>query len=243
MTQSSNASPFLAYRSFHTHANTINKFSDAGYDTVCVFPAHTCNSRGTPYSQYDPTWLWFDKIDFSPFDKMIDDIDHAMPGARLLCMIDLNSPCWLEHMCAYSCADSFNNLGKAIHNEEWVNATRDYLKAFVTYANQKYADRICAYVLACGATDEWYDYSNGTDIPERRDAWRKWQISHGRPDPVDIPSQSIRDRASHENFLRNPEADGLAMDYWRFCNESVADTILICVLQLPKKIRYMQEAI
>ena len=41
----------LAYRSFHTPLNTIEKFADAGYETICVFPAHTLNSRGTPYSQ------------------------------------------------------------------------------------------------------------------------------------------------------------------------------------------------
>lgn len=217
---------FLAYRSFHMPVNTISKFASAGYDTVCVFPAHTRNSRGTPYSQYDPTWLWYDKIDFSPFDKMIEDISEAMPGARFLCMIDLNSPCWLEHMNAYSCADSFNNLGKAVHNQDWLQATTDYLRTFMKYADEKYGDRVAAYVLACGATDEWYDYSDGTDNAERRRAWREWRMKKGRPDPVDIPPQSVRDRASFEDFLRDPESDGLAMEYWHFCNESIADTIL-----------------
>ena len=218
--------PFLAYRSFHTPLNTIKRFSDVGYDTICVFPAHTLNSRGTPYSQYPPTWIWYDKIDFSPFDKMIEDISVAMPDAKILCMIDLNSPCWLEHMNAYSCADSFNNLGKAVHNPDWVQATENYLRQFVSYANHKYSDRISAYVLACGATDEWYDYSNGTDNAERTEAWRKWQTSHGRPDPIDIPPQSVRDGVSFDGFLRNPQKDKTAIEYWHFCNESIADMIL-----------------
>ena len=217
---------FLAYRSFYTPLNTIKQFSDAGYDTICVFPAHTNNSRGTPYSQYPPTWLWYDKIDFAPFDNMVEDIDKAMPGAKLLCMIDLNSPVWLEHMCCLSSADSFNNLGKAIHNEEWLQATEDYLKAFVKYADEKYGDRIKGYVLMCGATDEWYDYSDGGDTKDRRRAWREYQISKGRPDPIDIPPLSVRDNASHEGFLRDPNKDGLAIEYWHFCNDAVADTIL-----------------
>ena len=217
---------FIAYRSFYTPVNTIKQFADAGYDTVCVFPAHTNNSRGTPYSQYPPTWLWYDKIDFTPFDNMIEDSSRGMPGAKLLCMIDLNSPVWLEHMHYITTADSFNNLGKAVHNPEWVEATESYLRAFVKYANERYGDRIVAYVLACGATDEWYDYSGGCDMPDRRQAFRDYQIAKGRPDPIDIPPISVRDRAPHEGFLRNPVEDKVAIEYWQFCNEAIASTIL-----------------
>ena len=217
---------FIAYRSFYTPVNTIKQFADAGYDTVCVFPAHTNNSRGTPYSQYPPTWLWYDKIDFTPFDNMIEDSSRGMPGAKIVCMIDLNSPVWLEHMHYITTADSFNNLGKAVHNPEWIEATENYLKAFVSYANERYGDRISAYVLACGATDEWYDYSGGCDMPDRRQAFRDYQIAKGRPDPIDIPPISIRDRAPHEGFLRNPFEDKVAIEYWQFCNEAIANTIL-----------------
>ena len=218
--------PFLAYRSFYTPLNTIERFAGAGYDTICVFPAHTRNSLGEPYSQYDPTWLWYDRIDPTPFDRMAEDILRAMPSARFLLMIDLNSPVWLEHQKAYTCCDSFNNLGRAVHNPEWKEPTENYLSVFLRHAMEKYRDRIAACILACGATDEWYDYSSGTESSDRRAAWRAWQTAHGRPDPIDIPPQSVREHLSHENFLRDPEKDGLAVDYWRFCNESIADTIL-----------------
>jgi hypothetical protein len=157
---------------------------------------------------------------------MIEDSSRGMPDAKILCMIDLNSPVWLEHMHYITTADSFNNLGKAVHNPEWVEATENYLKAFVKYANEKYGDRIKAYVLACGATDEWYDYSGGCDMPDRRQAFRDYQIAKGRPDPIDIPPISVRDRAPHEGFLRNPTEDGVAIEYWQFCNEAISSTIL-----------------
>ena len=118
---------FIGYRSFYTPIDTIEKFYNEGYDTVCVFPAHTLNSLGTPYSEYPPTWLWYDKIDFTPFDRMVEDISSVMPGARLLLMIDLNSPAWLEHN-NMSSNDTFMNLGKAIHNPVWMDATERYLK-------------------------------------------------------------------------------------------------------------------
>ena len=238
----------LAYRSFHTPLNTIEKFANAGYETICVFPAHTNNSRGTPYSQYPPVWRWYDKMDFYVFDQMIEDISRAVTvpnsapstadphpletGAtqqkqvKFLLMIDLNSPVWLEHMNCYDCSDTFNNLGKAIHNPHWLNPTMTYLEAFVRYAHEKYGDQIAAYLLACGATDEWFDYSHGTEDSNRRAAWRAWQQARGRADPVDIPPQSVREHMSHEDFLRNPIEDRLALQYWQFCNESVADTIL-----------------
>lgn len=217
---------FLAYRSFFTPLNTIEKFSGEGYDTVCVFPAHTLNSLGTPYSQYPPTWLWYDKIDFSPFDDMIADISGAMPDAKILCMIDLNSPAWLEHNAMYSVCDTFMNLGKAVHNPAWLEATERYLDEFVRYANERYGERISAYILACGSTDEWYDYSNGTDSADRTRAWRSYMINKGKGDPIDIPPESVREHVSHDGFLRDPGSDSVAIDYWRFCNESVADTIV-----------------
>ncbi len=224
--KNNDSSGFLAYRSFHTPINTIEKFSKEGYDTVCVFPAHTLNSLGTPYSQYPPTWLWYDKIDFTPFDKMVEDSTRAMPDGKLLLMIDLNSPAWLEHNNAYTVCDTFMNLGKAVHSPKWMEATETYLRKFVQYANETYGDRISAYVIACGSTDEWYDYSNGTDSPDRRRAWRAYQLAKGRPDPVDIPPESVREHVSHDDFLRDPKVDGMAVEYWHFCNESIGDTII-----------------
>ncbi|MBQ8754759.1 MAG: hypothetical protein IJZ19_06980 [Lentisphaeria bacterium] len=218
--------PFLAYRSFYTPLNTIEKFAKIGYDTLCLFPAHTQNSRGTPYSQYPPMWKWFDRVDTYPFDEMIRNVSRPMPDAKILCMIDMNSPVWLEHMYPFDCCDTFNNLGKAIHNPLWEEATRSYLKTFLEYADKTYGDRITAYILACGATDEWYDYSGGTEDPHRREAWRKYCIAKGLPDPVDIPPASVRDRFIHDGLLRDPQRDAIAVEYWKFCNEAIADSII-----------------
>ena len=218
--------PFLAYRSFVTPLNSIARFARADYNTLCVFPAHTVNSRGTPYSAYPPVWRWFDRLDFTPFDQMIYDSSKAMPKAELLCMIDLNSPVWLEHYLAYECCDSFNNLGKAVHNPFWLDSIEKYLRDFLHYADRQYGSRIRAYILACGATDEWYDYSLGNEDRHRRAAWREWCRKNHLPDPVDIPPISVRDHISHDDFLRDPKIDRKALDYWKFCNESIADTIL-----------------
>ena len=218
--------PFLAYRSFLAPLNTIEKFAGKGFDTLCAFPAHTVNSRGTPYSPYPPVWKWFDRLDFNPFDQMIQDFSQAMPDAKLICMIDMNSPVWLEHYMAFECCDSFNNLGKAVHNPFWRKSVTAYLKEFLRYADHKYGKRIQAYVLACGATDEWYDYSLGNEDRYRREAWRQWCRKNQLPDPVDIPPISLRERFPHDDFLRDPAEDKTSVNYWRFCNKAIADTII-----------------
>ena len=220
-----NELPLLAYRTFVAPYNTIEKFAGMGYDTLCIFPAHTVNSRGTPYSPYPPVWKWLDRLDFSPFDQMVHDFSKAMPDAKFICMIDMNSPVWLEHYMAFECCDTFNNLGRAIHNPFWQKATIYYFKEFLRRTHRKYGDRIQAYVLACGATDEWFDYSLGNEDSYRRDAWREWCKKKNLPDPVDIPAISVRERAPHDDLLRDPTEDKVAVDYWKFCNETIADTI------------------
>ena len=103
-----------------------------------------------------------------------------------------------------------------------------FLETFVRYVNEKYSDRIVAYIPCCGATDEWYDYSNGTEDSARRAAWRAYRKERGREDPVDIPPESVRDHMSHDGFLRSPKEDMLAIQSWQFVNESVADMIIRC---------------
>ena len=216
---------YLAYRSFNMPLNTIRRFNDAGYSTACIFPAHTLNSRGTPYCQYKPVWLWYERYDFSQLDRQIYDMHQAMPDADFLCMVDLNSPAWLEHQLIVG-GDSFNNLGKAIHNPRWLNPTTQYLKDFLRYAESEYSDHIKAYVLACGATDEWFDYSFGTDDANRTAAWNQWRQAHNLETPADIPPESIRRKVTHDGFLRDPQIDRISLDYWKFCNESIANAII-----------------
>ena len=82
-----------------------------------------------------PVWKWLDRLDFNPFDQMVHDFSQAMPDAKLLCMIDMNSPVWLEHYMAFECCDSFNNLGKAVHNPFWLEAVERYLKELLHYVH------------------------------------------------------------------------------------------------------------
>ena len=69
-----NRKPFFAYRSFRKEFSAMQDFTAAGVNQFCVFPAHSTNSLGEPYSEYAPTWLAPNVYDFTPFDQQIEDV-------------------------------------------------------------------------------------------------------------------------------------------------------------------------
>lgn len=210
--------PYLQFE-----AETVTHFGQIGVDLVHISPLNTLCSLGVPYSPYPSSWIGPGRYDFSSVDLYIADVLKANPKAQLLCGIDLNPPSWWPRVTQRP--DSFYELGRVAADEKWRQETRAYLQAFLRHTESHYKDRIVGYTLFCGGTLEWQDRSDGQESRSRLAAWRKWQIDRGRPDPIDIPPFSIRERVSH-GFLRDPETDGLAVAYWQFSNELVGDTIL-----------------
>lgn len=217
----------FAYRSFNPELETVRVFADFGVDWVCIFPSNTLNSLGMPYSSYGPTWLGLDEYDFGPLDREIEELRAAHPRVRIICMIDLNTPPWFERRLGGTQGgdDSFYRLGRVASLPAWREATRDYLRAYLRHTEANHADTIRAYMLCCGGTCEWQDRSFGDESRSRRAGFRRWAQERGLPDPVDIPPASVREHVSHD-LLRDPQADGAALDYWRFCNRQISDTIL-----------------
>lgn len=213
----------FAYRSFNPELKTVKTFTDFGVDWVCIFPSNILNSLGLPYSVYGPTWLGLGQYDFEPFDREVQDLLAVNPDVKIICMIDLNSPAWLVRR--FSMADTFRELGRAAGLEQWREATRDYMHAFLRHAEAKYPANTEAYMLSCGGTSEWQERSFGEESRSRRAAFREWAGERGMPDPVDIPPASVRDHVSHD-LLRDPETDALAVAYWEFCNWQIGDAIL-----------------
>ena len=70
-----------------------------------------------PYGQYDPTWLWYDTCDFAPFDQQVNDVIGLCPEAKILCLIDLNSPLWLTRQLY---VDSYPAVTLAAPHDRWI---------------------------------------------------------------------------------------------------------------------------
>lgn len=228
MAQSPSAPPerWFAFRTFWPDTETMQDFSDAGVKVHCLFPANTLCSVGVPYSTYPPVWLGINRYDFDSLDRHIAQIREANPGARLICMIDLNTPDWWVRLYGRQSGicDSFYELGRVLATERWRADTKAYLEAFLAHVESANSDCVIAYILACGCTTEWQDCSWGEESASRRAAWRKWMTDQGKPDPIDIPPASVREHLSHGLF-RDPVDDALAIDYWKFCHWLNADAI------------------
>ncbi|MBI5396290.1 MAG: hypothetical protein HZA91_13420 [Verrucomicrobia bacterium] len=226
----------FAYRSFWPEFGAMRQFKDAGVNTVCIFAANTDNSLGKPYSKNPPVWRWFGKYDLDSLNKQFDDVLAVNPDAEFICMIDLNTPIWLQRQLSgggHSAeCESFTMLSCACANPAWRKATAEYLTTVVKHMEARYGDRIKAYLLACGQTDEWMDYSRGVAGRAKTQAWKAWLKSHGKAD-VPVPALERLDRASFENLLRDPATERDVVDYAQFTGDTIADT----VLEFAKKTR------
>jgi hypothetical protein len=220
--------PFFAYRSFWKQLEMKKRFYEAGIRQFCVFPANTTNSVGEPYCEYPTNWKWYDKYDFSVVDEQFEDLLSVAPEARILCMLDLNSPNWLvKNLNIAGCfADSFLSLTDALTTKHWVNATKNYLAALIQHIEKKYGDRILTYLLACGTTDEWMDYSKGRESAGKLAKYQQWCKDNDFEIPENIPVYWNRFNSSHELSLRDPKIDTDALRYWKFHSEVVADGII-----------------
>jgi hypothetical protein len=218
---------FFGYRSFGPQPETLRRLAGFGVDTITIFPSNTVNSFGVPYSEYGPMWLGPKEYDFTPLDREVAAVGAVAPRMKIICMVDLNTPLWWvrRNQGVADGADSFSELGRIVSCPEWRCDTTDWMRAFLEHAEARYREAIVAYMLTAGNTCEWQDRTCGRESTSRRAAFRSWSLAAGQEDPVDIPPASIRERVSHD-LLRDPVRDGLALRYWRFCNEQVGDAIL-----------------
>jgi len=220
---------FFAYRSFWPEFDAMRQFKDAGVNTVCIFPANTHNSLGQPYCKYPPVWRWFGKYDFDSLDRQFDDVLAVNPDVEFICMVDLNTPIWLQRQLALrghsAESDSFTMLSCACTNPAWRKATSEYLEAVVKHVEARYADRVRACVLACGQTDEWMDYSGGVAGRTKTQAWKAWLRARGKAE-APVPPLERLDRASFDNLIRDPATEQDVVDYAQFTGDVIADTVL-----------------
>ena len=144
-------------------------------------------------------------------------------------MIDLNTPVWLQRQLSLQGhsaeCESFTMLSCACANPAWRKTTGEYLEAVVKHMEARYGDRVKAYLLACGQTDEWMDYSRGVAGRAKTQAWKAWLKAHGKDD-APVPALERIDRASFENLIRDPASEQDVIDYARFTGDTVADTVL-----------------
>ncbi len=219
---------FFAYRSFMPEFEAMKDFAKQGVNTICLMPSNTTNSLGEPYCGYPPFWRFKGGYDWKTLDKQFDDILAANPNASLICIIDLNSAPWLMRRMSFAHtfdSDSFSMLSNSVVCKYWRTETEQFLKDYLKHLEEKFGDKIKAYMLACGHTDEWLDYDYGIASQCKLTAWHKW-LKKNKKDIIDVPPISRLYKAEFENVVRSPKTEGDCVDYIRFINDSVADALI-----------------
>lgn len=214
---------YLSYRSFNKELETTARFAEMGWRTRCFMAGNTANSLGRPYCEYPPIWKGPKEYDFSAFDRQVEELTAASPDADFICIVDLNTPCWLARRLS---ADSFSDLTHLVADRRWFEFTDVWLKDFLEYAERRHGRRISAYLLSGGGTSEWYEWDFGRTSEMKNAAWRGWcekrGLCHGRAVP-DAPSLA---EAAFEGVIYDPVTERKKIDYWRFHNSLPADAVL-----------------
>ena len=205
----------------------MERFAAIDVNTIALFPANTSNSLGQPYCRYPANRLWFDTWDFTVVGRQFDDVLEHNPRANFIVIVDLNSPEWLSRQLALSheSGDSTTHLSETLVNPRWLCDTEHYLEAFLSYCEKNYAEKIEAYVLACGNTDEWFDHNGELCGLAKERAYQEYRARNGQP-PETPPSAGKLNSPDFDGLVFDPARSDDVITYRRFCNELVAESIL-----------------
>jgi len=173
----------VAMRSFRPQPYNISQFSRMGVRLFQMIVSGKKNALGDMYSLYGGVWTGENEYDFTGFDKQMEMFIKFAPDGYFLVMIQLDTPDWYveKNKKAY---DSFKNLGIAAVDEKWKKEAADYLKSFITYAEEKYGDRIFGYSYSCGLCTEWFMNDKGLATEEKEKAYKKYLNDENARIPV-----------------------------------------------------------
>jgi len=150
------------------------------------------NTWGMNYSNYGGVWVGDHTYDFSALDRQLEMFMKFAPDGYFLLMIQLDMPEWwrIENNCQ---CDSYTQLCEAALEEKWILDARDYLQALIRYAEETYGERIFAYGITAGSSNEWFDNkANSHKVSERRAA--DYKRKAGDPNAVIPTKEQIRSR-------------------------------------------------
>ncbi len=175
-----------AFRSFRPKPDNISLMKRAGIRLYQLLVSGLPCTIGCPYSLFGGVWKGDGKYDFAPFDKQMQMfLKFAPENAYFNVMMQLDMPKWWGETHSGD-SDSYHHLCETSFNEDWRRSAADYLKALISYAEEKYGDRIFGYSIAAGGSNEWFDFSfTDKSFDRSKGAWvTKWRELIGKPDAV-----------------------------------------------------------
>ncbi len=211
-----------AFRSFRPRPDNIQLAYRAGVRLFQILVSGLNCTLNVPYSLFGGVWQGEGKYDFSAFDRQFDMFRENAPEGYFNVMLQLDACPWFAASHPGEDTDSYRHISEAALNEDWKRAAADYLKAFIAYAEEKYGDRIWAYSIAAGSSNEWFDASLFDRDFDRENTrlTALWRRVIGKPDAPVPTLESLEDGCG----LRRPDSDDFR--YLRLAGEQISR--LIC---------------
>ena len=213
----------MAYRSFDPELRETRAFADMGVKLRAFGVCNTYSGAGWFYSSYPPVWKGPGEYDWPALDSQVEDLLKASPDAELMCLVDLNSPPWLQRRMHF---DSFDSVSSAACCGLWRTQAAEWLKAVIGHCEEKWGSRIRAYGIMAGQTTEWFEYDFTRTNHEKNEAWRAWCRARGVDGGEAVPNEMELARAAFEGVMYDPATEGLKIEYWRFHNGVVAQALV-----------------
>ncbi|MBQ6533563.1 MAG: hypothetical protein IJI37_00175, partial [Opitutales bacterium] len=216
---------FFAYRSFWPETAAMRAFGEAGIDLYAVMPSNSFNTLGEPYCKFKPFWVWDETYLWGVVDEQFDLVIRQNPKAKFICMIDINSPLWLSRRLNRihgAGGDSYHEITNALCIPEWLDLTSKMAKAYVKHMEERYGDRIYAYMIAGGGTSEWYDSSRGIAIQLKEKAWKNYLKKRGLPE-WEVPRFDELKKPAFDKKYFDPQTQAARIEYARFTGKLTSD--------------------
>ena len=218
----------LAFRSFRPEQRNLRDFHEAGIRLMNVLCTGLDCTLDVPYSLFGEIWRGIGDYDFGVLDRQMELFLSNAPDAYINLMLQLDTRKWYLESHP-ECSDSYRNLVEMAGYKVWREDTRKYLRDVIGYAEKTYGDRIFAYSLVCGSSNEWYTNPRAPGHPEswiryhpvKEDCYRAYT-----GDPAAALPRVEDIFVTNHGSLRDPDRDSEALRYWRFHHGVIADAIL-----------------
>ena len=194
-----------AFRSFRPRPDNVLLASRAGIELMQILVSGLPCTLQVPYSMYGGVWMGDGVYDFTAFDNQFAMFRRYAPNAYFNVMLQLDVCPWFAQQHPDEDTDSYHHISELALNEDWKRSAADYLKAFITYAEEKYGDRIWGYSIAAGLSNEWFDDSLIDKNFDRENTrlTKLWRDAIGKPD-AKVPIVASLDTGCD---LRKPDSD------------------------------------
>lgn len=225
----------LSMKSFRPTENNVGDFYKAGVKIFHVYCSGLKSGLGIPYSNYGECWFGPGDFRFEELDRQFEMFKKAAPDTYVFVNVHLDSRQWWLDMHP-DAKNSFTHLSQVAADENWRRDTADYLKALIKYTEEKYGDIVLGYFLLGGYTTEWFsDFDFEESHPTKLAAYRTYR----KDNSIEIPSKEELEKPMEQIFL-DSEADSEVIEYRKFHNKLIADTVLYFAAEAQKILNHQK---